>query len=102
MKTFKRFLREMNEVEFFVSVLNAALKKNSQLRLEAHYDGAMHEGIIEEARVNNEHNCIIDYKMWSDSEQAWIPAVLFVYTEDLDDFTIDKDSEGREALVYEK
>lgn len=102
MQTFKQFLAEMNDLGFFVRMMQRASGMRPPPRVDAYYDGVQHFGIsMANVRPNTGGDVFIDYMKW-DNDNRLIPATLCIHREDIDGFTIEKDVEGKPTLVYHK
>lgn len=102
MTTFKQFLIEMDDLDFFVRMMEKASDMRPPPRVDAYYDGTQHYGIgMGNVRTNTSGDVFIDYMAWS-NDNTLVPATLSIHREDIDGFTIEKDVEGKPTLVYHK
>lgn len=108
MTTFKQFLAEVIDLPLFAKLIDRAANRTPALLLHCDYDGHLHEGFVDGARVNNDWSIWVDYRGWRTEDDGamyatYEPMTMAIYEEDVDRFYIGDflDAEGnkRKALM---
>lgn len=99
MRSFKQFLTESDDLDFLIKMIDAVVDKRPRLRIDLEYDGTDYYGFVEDVRRNNDWSAYLDLKIWSESENTYVPSTLAIYAEDAEDFVIQKDVEGNPILL---
>jgi hypothetical protein len=102
--TFKQFFTEdLMTLEFLAKLINIqANKKPGRLWLNFYYDNSYFEGPVESAKMDTKSYIEVAYSRWDENENAFNPAVMFIFEEDKDGFYFGTDAEGRRALLFDK
>lgn len=105
MLTFKQFLAEVMDSQFFAKLLNIAGSKPGQrLYVHCNYNDIEHEGFFEDVVVVKSTGAVVvSYKRWSEGMADYVPTVLTIPERDIELFYIgdyiDMDGKKRKALL---